>query len=698
MQKGWLYSILLACLSSEILFAQSSQKVDFAADVQPIFRENCVECHGPSQQMRGLRLDRRRSAMPNRVGANGADIVPGKSGESEVYFRLTTKDARLRMPPTGPLKPEQMDIIKRWIDQGAEWPDEFAGEATRQPGAHETKPLLRAALYGDLDTMRRLLEHGADPNLPNSEHATALMYAVDDLEKTRLLLEHGANPNARSDEGMTPLLIAASRAGSSPVVKLLLDHGADAKAKLSNGTGVLTRSAMSGDEGLVRLLLDAVADKRPLPLHLALRSGCLACFDALVPFAEGNDLTRALGVAAELGYGEKVGMLLKGGARARGEMLVDLILSPHAVPVDMVKTLIERGADVNVKSEDGGTVLDLAKLQGETPLVGLLIASGAKGGPPSDRPAVRPKPAASVRAAVERSIPLLQRADGAFLRKAGCVSCHNNSLTAMTRMGARQNRIPVDEDAARTQVQGVANYLDANRERALQGIGVPGWWDSVGYILLGLAEEKYPPDEITDAWARYLKNSQQADGHWFIVGARPPLEVSSIQTTATAMRAIQVYGLKSKRVEYASAVQRAGSWLEKAQPKNTEDLAFQLLGLQWAGGRQEAIRKAAKTLVAAERSDGGWAQLPSLTSDAYATGEVLVALRRAGVLKVNSAAYQRGVQFLLHSQLEDGSWFVQTRTRPIQPAFDSDFPHGRSQFISAAATNWATMALLPCAR
>jgi hypothetical protein len=60
--------------------------------------------------------------------------------------------------------------------------------------------------------------------------------------------------------------------------------------------------------------------------------------------------------------------------------------------------------------------------------------------------------------------------------------------------------------------------------------------------------------------------------------------------------------------------------------------------------------------------------------------------------------YQQGVRFLLKTQREDGSWYVRTRAIPLQPYFDSEFPHGRDQFISAAATNWATMALAPAAR
>src|SRR6185295_11673436 len=104
-------------------------------------------------------------------------------------------------------------------------------------------------------------------------------------------------------------------------------------------------------------------------------------------------------------------------------------------------------------------------------------------------------------------------------------------------------------------------------------------------------------------------------------------------------------------------------------------------------------RSALHDLTTAQRPDGGWAQLTSLQSDAYATGEALVALREAGV-RPDDAAYRRGVQFLLSTQLVDGSWFVRTRSHPTQIYFESGFPHGANQYISAAATNWATLALL----
>ena len=86
-----------------------------------------------------------------------------------------------------------------------------------------------------------------------------------------------------------------------------------------------------------------------------------------------------------------------------------------------------------------------------------------------------------------------------------------------------------------------------------------------------------------------------------------------------------------------------------------------------------------------------------MASDAYSTGQALVALREAGILSPRDPRYQRGVRYLVDSQLEDGSWLVRTRAPSFQPYFDSEFPHGYDQFISAAATNWAVMALIPAA-
>src|SRR6266851_4243627 len=87
---------------------------------------------------------------------------------------------------------------------------------------------------------------------------------------------------------------------------------------------------------------------------------------------------------------------------------------------------------------------------------------------------------------VARSLPLLQKTDAIFFKKSGCVSCHNNTLTAMTVAAARKNGVPVDEQTARAQLTAIASFIDGWRERVLQGIGIPGDPETISHILLGM--------------------------------------------------------------------------------------------------------------------------------------------------------------------------------------------------------------------
>jgi hypothetical protein len=211
-----------------------------------------------------------------------------------------------------------------------------------------------------------------------------------------------------------------------------------------------------------------------------------------------------------------------------------------------------------------------------------------------------------------------------------------------------------------------------------------------------MAEEQYKPTAATDALAYLLKGSQMPNGQWRSLGGRPPLEYSDITTTANAVRSLQDFAPKPYRAEYARSVERAAAWLIDAQAYGTEERAYQLLGLQWARTdlKQEAVQSMIHSLVAEQQPDGGWAPLPGMASDAYATGQALVALSETGGTGSTTSAYKRGVEYLLRTQREDGSWYVKTRATPAQPYFESGFPHGKDQFISIAASNWATLALV----
>jgi squalene cyclase len=138
---------------------------------------------------------------------------------------------------------------------------------------------------------------------------------------------------------------------------------------------------------------------------------------------------------------------------------------------------------------------------------------------------------------------------------------------------------------------------------------------------------------------------------------------------------------------------KARTWLAKSRPADTEDSVFRLWGLNYAAAQIEVTKVAAKELLAAQRADGGWAQIDALPSDAYATGSALVALHEAGGLPTDDPAYRSAVAFLLRTQKDDGTWFVASRSRPFQPYFESGFPYGKDQFIAVAASGWAAAAL-----
>jgi hypothetical protein len=188
----------------------------------------------------------------------------------------------------------------------------------------------------------------------------------------------------------------------------------------------------------------------------------------------------------------------------------------------------------------------------------------------------------------------------------------------------------------------------------------------------------------------YLVSKQQMpDGSFGAFKARPPIESSAVTATALSIRALQLYGK-----DPGSAIARGREWLRTAKTRTTEEHAMKLLGLTWAKAAAADVSAAAKVLISEQRQDGGWGQLPSLESDAYATGQALVALTSSGQLTPDKRAYARGAAFLLRTQLPDGSWLVRSRVFPFQPYKESGFPHGKHQWISSSGASWAAMALM----
>lgn len=106
----------------------TSGKIDFAADIAPIIKDSCFLCHGGEKGGKngkgGLRLTTKALAM--KGGDGGPCIVPGKPGDSSFYTLLVTKDPDARMPEKAkPLPAEQIEKVRRWIEQGADWPEGY---------------------------------------------------------------------------------------------------------------------------------------------------------------------------------------------------------------------------------------------------------------------------------------------------------------------------------------------------------------------------------------------------------------------------------------------------------------------------------------------------------------------------------------------------------------------------------------------
>jgi ankyrin repeat protein/mono/diheme cytochrome c family protein len=715
--------------------SQPTPRVDFVKDVQPIFQEHCYECHGPEKQMNGFRLDRRHDAM--RGGTINV-ITRGSADASRLYLRLIGVRYGRQMPVEDHLDATQIDTVKRWIDEGADWPDRVSGDPPDRPvdevavkafdairggdtaafvemlrgnanvstlrGPGGATPLMAAALYGDATDVRTLLDAGADPNVADDAGATPLMWGIDDLEKVRMLVEHHADVNALSQDRRVPIMMAAAVRGDRDVVAYLLDHGANPSASGAGlfPTTALTEAAKQGDEATLRVLVEHganVAAAGFIPLTLSMRARCDGCVALLMPKLPPPMVTPAM-VAGSPPNGPALGAMpmLERGAdpnapNPNGYPVLLLTAASDAQPVGDVQALLAHGADVNARGPNGETALMLARQHGRSPLIDVLLKAGAKE-TPVDAPRVAFAPAHSATLAIVRSLPLLQRADEQFLQRAGCVSCHNNTFTAETVALARDRGFPVDEAIARRQRAKIAAYISEWRGRILQQEGIPGDSDSMSDLLNGLAAERYPADAATDAVARFIHLQQRPDGHWIVFGHRPPIDSSDLQATVTSMRALQSYAPPQQRAGFAADLRKTAAWIATATPASTQDRMYQLQGLHSTGAAAETMARAASALVAEQRPDGGWAQMPTLDSDAYATGEALVGLLETGAMTPTNPVIRRGVQYLLRTQLADGSWFVASRAIPLQPYFDAGFPHGRNQFISAAATNYATQALI----
>ena len=125
--------------------------MSFSRDIRPLLAKSCLNCHGPDEAKReaDLRLDVRDEAIAAKA------MVPGKAAESEMMARLLTKDPDEQMPPPGKgdaLTPEQVALVRRWIDEGAEYQTHWAFTPPEAKPLPTSEPMEDFPLRSGIDS------------------------------------------------------------------------------------------------------------------------------------------------------------------------------------------------------------------------------------------------------------------------------------------------------------------------------------------------------------------------------------------------------------------------------------------------------------------------------------------------------------------------------------------------------------------
>ena len=398
----------------------------FVRDVVPVLRDKCISCHGPKIRQAGLRLDTRIEIL--RGGKSGPAILENDEAKSLLVRRISGSEAGMQMPPTGALSEKEIESLRTWIREGAPWDSgaSFTKEHAVVPEAKElfqairrgeisairkvldrdpkligtvdengSTPLILAAYWAGAAEVKELLARGADPNAKNDSGVAALIPATDNLESTRMLVEAGAEVNARTEAGDTALIVAAQRAGAARVVGYLLDKGANLKTSTNDGATALHRAAECGDVDVLKLLVDKGADvdaqrKSPFGGQSPLASAVVFGHGTAVRYllskgAKANIGDAGLSRAVFQGNVEIVKALLEAGVEVKNrgnqafpgfggfEPILALACFSYNADPQIVRMLLDRGADPTAKSQQGQTPLELARERGYEDVARLLV-------------------------------------------------------------------------------------------------------------------------------------------------------------------------------------------------------------------------------------------------------------------------------------------------------------------------------------
>ncbi|MGC8640165.1 MAG: DUF1553 domain-containing protein [Isosphaeraceae bacterium] len=206
----------------------AAKKVDFNYQIRPILSDKCFNCHGPDAGKRkaGLRLDTKAGAFA-KLKSDGHAIVPGNLDESELVYRITADDETDRMPPMSlgrSLSAREIELLKQWIAQGAEWKDHWAfiAPAEIQPPEVKHAAWPRGAI--DRFVLARLEAEGLSPS-PEASKERLIRRLTFDLTGLPPTLEEidrfQADHRPEAYERLVDRLLASPRFGERMTVDWL---------------------------------------------------------------------------------------------------------------------------------------------------------------------------------------------------------------------------------------------------------------------------------------------------------------------------------------------------------------------------------------------------------------------------------------------------------------------------------------------
>lgn len=572
-----------------------------------------------------------------------------------------------------------------------------------------TAELFRAIRLGDVAGTKAALEHGADVNRPNWIMFQPLDWAavMNQPEVAKLLLSQGA---ATSGGANGTALVNAILGGHEGMALDLLRQGISKEAKRPDkATTLMLAAAYSTPPVLTKLPQDtAELAQQDIDGATALiygaRLGKTANVKLLLAAGAKTEQTdshgrTALHYAAMNGFPETVDVLLKAGASAKaldktGATPLHLAARYSANP-KIAQSLVKAGAGLTGRDSTGKTALGLAQARRHTALAAVLKAAGARPEPLAATPATRP--------AIQKSLTAMEAGMTRFLSRSECSSCHHQGLGLAVLGNAALRGFAVDRGIIKGNLDRIGEVgqqgaplmqlalTDPSKFHIVPTSEMEEFPIAASYTFWALDANQVPANPGLSGMAEYVRRQQQSTGNWSFILHRGPMQ-ESFQT----MTALQVLGMRRflEKDKGDETVKKARAWFVSAPTKTVEDRSSRLLGLRWTGSEPRVLQTEVAQLAKLQNADGGWSGKPGAPSDPLTTGLALYSLRVGGAAPLSHPAVRKATDYLLRHQDESGAWYVNKTVAPFNYYFDGGFPGGESQYVSFAATGWATLALM----